>query len=152
MKKIICLAITLIALTFAMPAMAQQKKKTPTRQPAKTAQATTMTMETFMKKWGRIYEAFCDGQIEYGWSKQFFVDMQKVMPNHFKMVKVTAQGGLVYYKCVLILPNDSDVNVGALAFQGTKLHSAEINRWELDYEYAQQVRQEMKWDFNLEKP
>ena len=150
MKKILFVAFTLLALVFATPADAQSRSGA-RKAPART-QAAPMTMNTFMNKWGGYYHKCCDGLMEYGWPKQFFLDMGKVMPNHFKMVKVGQQNGIVYHAFALILPNNYDVNVGAIGFKGTKLYSMEVNRWGLDEEYADQLSQQLEWDFDLSKP
>lgn len=144
MKKILLLAFALVALAVSTPTFAQNKKTT-------TQQAAPMSIETFAKKWGNYYDAFCDGQIQYGWPKQFFLDLMKAMPNHFKMKMLETQGGVTYYVFALILPNNRDVNAGGIGFQGTKLYEAQVDRWSLDYEYAQQLQELLDWDFDLDK-
>lgn len=149
MKKVLFLAFTLMALTFAAPTYAQ--KKSSSHRSTTSSQSTTMTIESFAKKWGNYYEAFCDGQIQYGWPKQFFTDMMKVMPNHFKMVKGVTQGGIVYYAFALILPDNHNVNAGGIGFKGNKMYGCEVDRWTLDAEYMAQLRQQLSWDFDLSK-
>lgn len=150
MKKYLFLALTLMALTISVPTYAQ-KKASSSHHSSQSSQSAPMTMETFAKKWGNYYEAFCNGQIQYGWSKQFFLDMMKVMPNHFKMKKAATQGGITYYAFALILPNNYDVNAGAMGFQGNKLYECQVDRWSLDYEYAEQLSQMLDWNFDLDK-
>ena len=68
--------------------------------------------------------------MNYGWPKQFFVDMASAMPDRFRWEKVGAERGLVGYKFIFKRNEDlysEAVFVGTLVFQGAKLYAMEVD-------------------------
>lgn len=131
MKKhfgVLILALTLAAFT-PCEAYAQKKKPVATQKKPLTPEE---RLSNFYKKWNQKFELFSNGQMNYGWPKQFFIDMAAAMPERFQWEKVGTERGLVAYKFVFKRnedPYSEAVLVGALVFQGTKLYAMEVDAW-----------------------
>lgn len=112
MKKTMKLLLIAIMLVLGANSASAVTKKTASPKTAKAAVATTkMTKEEFFKKWGDQYDKFRTCDVYIGLSKQFFLDMQAALPNHFRMQYDTKDAGVTYYVALHFFGDAEEPNI-----------------------------------------